>query len=166
MPATNRENPGVSRRSPVPLYHQVADDLRAKVTDGTWPAGARLPNEQELCSTYRVSQITLRHALRILADDGVIVRSPGTGTFVRPVTLTGGVRGLTSFTEEMEALGLKAGGVVLRKGVVSATPSLASALAVVQGFSALEAIPSTDRGRRANWLADLLPPSAALPGSR
>jgi GntR family transcriptional regulator len=120
------------------LYHQVADDLRAKIAQGVWPADARLPNERELCEMYHVSLITLRHALQILANEGLVVRNQGSGTFVRTSTLTEGLRGLSSFTEEMKALGVKAGGVVLRKGTVRASPDQASALRLPAGSDLFE----------------------------
>lgn len=122
----------------MPLYHQVVADLRAKISHGVWLPESQLPNERELCELYHVSQITVRHALQILADEGLIVRNQGSGTFVRATTLTEGLRGLSSFSEEMEALGVKAGGLVLRKRVVKATAELASSLQVAQGSDLFE----------------------------
>jgi GntR family transcriptional regulator len=129
---------GVNRQSPVPLYHQVVEDLRAKISQGAWPPESQLPNERELCELYHVSQITVRHALQILADEGVIVRNQGSGTFVRATTLTEGLRGLSSFSEEMKALGAKAGGLVLRKRVVKASAEQARALHVAEGSDVFE----------------------------
>src|SRR5690606_28939910 len=57
----------------------------------------------------------------------------GRGTFVRETTLTAGARGLTSFTSEMQALGLTAGGRTIESGVVSAAEDVATALDVPTG---------------------------------
>ena len=121
-----------------PLYHVVASDLRKKIGEGIWPRDARLPNEAELCQSYGVSRITIRHALAILVNEGLVIRAQGSGTFVRGTTITVGLRGLSSFTEEMAALGVKTGGRVLAKKVVAATTEQAAALNVSEGSSLLE----------------------------
>ena len=121
---------GVSRGLPAPLYHQVAEDLRQKIAQGVWPPETQLPNEAELCELYKVSRITLRHAIALLVGDGLVVRTQGSGTFVRNTTLTEGLRGLSSFSEEMRALGVRAGGRVLHQGVVPASREQAAALQV------------------------------------
>ncbi|MGH3322713.1 MAG: GntR family transcriptional regulator [Streptosporangiaceae bacterium] len=109
----------VSRASPVPLYHQVKTDLRARIQRGDWRPGDQIASEAELCERYGASRITIRRALGDLVSEGVLVRVSGRGTFVREPTLTAGSRGLTSFTEEMAGLGLRAGarvvGVELRE---------------------------------------------------
>lgn len=129
---------GISRESPLPLYYQVAEDLKAKISQGVWAPGSQLPNERELCGLYRVSQITVRHALQMLAEEGLVVRTQGSGTFVRATTLMEGLRGLSSFTEEMQALGVKAGGTVLRKRVVRASPEQAGPLHLQEGAELFE----------------------------
>jgi GntR family transcriptional regulator len=67
-----------------PRYQQVAEDLRAKITDGRFAIGAQLPTENDLCSHYAVSRFTVREALRVLAEDGLITRKRGSGTLVAP----------------------------------------------------------------------------------
>jgi GntR family transcriptional regulator len=121
-----------------PLYNLVASDLRRKIVDGVWAPEARLPNEAELCHRYRVSRITIRHALAILVSEGLVTRSQGSGTFVRGATIMAGLRGLSSFTEEMSALGVKTGGRVLGKTVMAATAEQARALGIAEGEPLLE----------------------------
>ncbi len=67
-----------------PRYQQVAQDLRAKMADGRFPTGAQLPTENDLCGLYNVSRFTVREALRVLAEDGLISRKRGSGTIVAP----------------------------------------------------------------------------------
>lgn len=121
-----------------PLYNVVASDLRKKIADGAVPAESRLPNEAELCQRYGVSRITIRHALAILVNEGLVARSQGSGTFVRGATIMAGLRGLSSFTEEMSALGVKTGGRVLSKRVVHANAEQAAALNTTEGSELLE----------------------------
>lgn len=70
------------KRLPIPLYFQIASDLRQQIESGALAADAQLPNEKELARTYDVSLITVRGAMRLLLDDGLVVRLPGRGTFV------------------------------------------------------------------------------------
>jgi GntR family transcriptional regulator len=65
-----------------PLYRQLADRLRMAITDGTFPPGALLPTELELCTSHGVSRHTARDALRLLSDEGLIARKRGAGTLV------------------------------------------------------------------------------------
>lgn len=121
-----------------PLYQTVASDIRKRIANGAWPPDSQLPNEAALCERYGVSRITLRHALDILVAEGLVVRNQGSGTFVRGTTITAGVRGLSSFTEEMSALGVKGGSRLLGKRVTSANAEQAMALNVEEGTSLLE----------------------------
>ncbi len=99
----------------LPLYQQVADDVRARIRSRTWPPGSRLPTEAELTTIYGASRITIRQALDILGREGLIVRQPGVGTFVLEPLVTAGPRLLSSFTEEVRQLGLVPSSRVLRQ---------------------------------------------------
>jgi hypothetical protein len=50
-----------------PIYQQIAGRLRAAIADGTYPVGARLPTELELCEQFGISRFTARGAVRLLA---------------------------------------------------------------------------------------------------
>jgi GntR family transcriptional regulator len=75
--------PGQSR------YAALAAALRARVVAGEWPPGSALPAEQTLAAEHGVALGTLRRALELLADQGLIERIHGRGTFVR-AGMTGG----------------------------------------------------------------------------
>lgn len=66
----------------LPLYQQVMDDLKAKIEDGSYPAGRRIPSETELSEAYGVSRITVRHAVQELCEEGYLAKRQGKGTFV------------------------------------------------------------------------------------
>ena len=59
------------------LYQDLAVKLRRAVTDGTFPPGSQLPSESALCQTYGVARSTVRRALSILAEDGVLASHQG-----------------------------------------------------------------------------------------
>ncbi|WP_052890081.1 GntR family transcriptional regulator [Thermogemmatispora carboxidivorans] len=64
------------------LANQVRQRLRVLISTGIYPPGSRLPNEEELSETLGVSRTTLREALQGLAQEGLILRWHGHGTFV------------------------------------------------------------------------------------
>jgi GntR family transcriptional regulator len=64
-------------------YHRVYNILRERILDYTMSAGEKIPPERELCDTFGVSRITVRHSLQMLQDQGLVERRPGKGTFVR-----------------------------------------------------------------------------------
>ncbi|AEF82141.1 putative periplasmic binding proteins and sugar binding domain of the LacI family [Leadbettera azotonutricia ZAS-9] len=54
-----------------------------EITSGRLLPGSQLPSEKDLCQTYSVSRITSKKALELLAEQGIISRYPGKGSFVR-----------------------------------------------------------------------------------
>lgn len=67
---------------PLPLYHQVEQDLRARVHAREFVPGSALPSEERIGDHYGVSRITVRRALDALIAQGLIVRRRGVGSFV------------------------------------------------------------------------------------
>jgi GntR family transcriptional regulator, arabinose operon transcriptional repressor len=65
------------------LYRKLADVLRQHINEGGMPEGGRLPTEFELSTIYGVSRGTVRQALGLLEEEGLIKRVPGLGTFIR-----------------------------------------------------------------------------------
>lgn len=65
------------------LYFDVMGFLREDICSGRYSPGEKLPSEDQLAREFSVSRVTLREALRVLEDDGLIVRRHGSGTFVR-----------------------------------------------------------------------------------
>jgi GntR family transcriptional regulator len=68
--------------SAVPKYLQLRDALRAAIANGRWSAGERIPAEDALTAVTGLSLGTVQRAVRTLADDGVVVRRHGLGTFI------------------------------------------------------------------------------------
>ncbi|MFD3577707.1 GntR family transcriptional regulator [Streptomyces sp. NPDC058644] len=62
---------------------QIADDLRARIDDGEFGPGARLPGEPALVRDYGVAKMTASGALKLLIAEGAAVSRPGSGTYVR-----------------------------------------------------------------------------------
>jgi GntR family transcriptional regulator, arabinose operon transcriptional repressor len=66
----------------LPIYVRVADDLRTKLGHSPFEYGSLLPGEFELSKGYNLSRGTIRKALDILANEGLISRQPGRGTLI------------------------------------------------------------------------------------
>jgi len=64
------------------LYEQVRNHLKEQINAGAWEIGAILPNEPDLARDLGVSCGTVRNALGMLEDEGVVARKQGRGTFV------------------------------------------------------------------------------------
>lgn len=69
--------PGQSR------YAALAAAMRARIVAGEWPAGSAIPAEQTLAAEHGVALGTMRRALDLLAEQGLVERIHGRGTFVR-----------------------------------------------------------------------------------
>ena len=69
--------PGQSR------YAALAAALRARIVAGEWPPGSAMPSEQTLAAEHAVALGTLRRALDLLSEQGLVERVHGRGTFVR-----------------------------------------------------------------------------------
>jgi GntR family transcriptional regulator len=113
--------------SPLPLYYQLEQDLRARIRANEFPAGP-IPTEQRLCETYGVSRITVRRALDALLASGLIARRQGVGTFVnapgetvKSLKLIGSLDDLASYSAPLTHR-------ILAKEAIPAPPAVAEAL--------------------------------------
>ncbi|HET9827106.1 MAG TPA: GntR family transcriptional regulator [Nocardioidaceae bacterium] len=72
----------VDRSSPVPLYHQLAEQLSRAITSGRLQPGDAFENEIAVAERLRISRPTVRRAYQELVDQGLLVRRRGLGTTV------------------------------------------------------------------------------------
>lgn len=68
--------------SPLPLYHQLADELSAQIIAGSLAVGDRIPSEHELAAQYSLGRPTVRQATEVLVRRRVLQRRRGSGTYV------------------------------------------------------------------------------------
>ena len=78
------ENPfqAVCKGTSLPLYRQIKDHIRTKISDRSWIPGQKIPSENELVQSLGVSRMTVNRALRELSHEGLLNRVHGIGTFV------------------------------------------------------------------------------------
>ena len=90
------------KNNAVPLYEQVADSIRKEITSGKIPAGENIGTHLELTKKYGVSLITVRKALKILTDEGMIILKQGKGTFVNRTVFQDDSNSLTGLSVVLE----------------------------------------------------------------
>jgi GntR family transcriptional regulator len=95
----------IDRSSDLPLFFQLKQILLAQIKDGSFLPDSALPSEKRLEKTYGVSQITVRRALRDLADEGYIVRQPGRGTFPVKPKIEQRTSGISGLLDDLAAQG-------------------------------------------------------------
>lgn len=94
----------IDRASPVPLYHQLAEQLRASIDDGVLQPGDPFENEVAVAGRLRLSRPTVRRAIQELVDQGLLVRRRGLGTTVANKKVHRNLR-LSSLYDDLERAG-------------------------------------------------------------
>ena len=122
--------------SPVPLYHQVAEQLQAAIDGGRLRRGDFLPSELDLAAAWGVSRPTARQAIQRLVDKGLLVRRRGVGTQVVSATVRRPVR-LTSLYDDLAEQDRKPTTEVIVHAHVTADSDVAQALGVPEGTGLL-----------------------------
>lgn len=72
----------IDRSSPIPLYHQLAEQLRGAITEGRLQPGDPFENEVAVAERLQLSRPTVRRAIQELVDQGLLIRRRGLGTTV------------------------------------------------------------------------------------
>ena len=120
----------------MPLYFQIAENLKAAIEQGELRAGDLLDNGIQISERLNVSVPTVRQAIQRLTHEGFVVRQRGVGTVVvhRPIQRR---LALSSLHEDLMAAGLEPATTVLSARLVSAEEDVATALGVPTGETVL-----------------------------
>lgn len=121
------------KRSPVPLYYQLAELIESQIDSGVLKPADKLPSERNIAAMAGISRMTARQALNYLEQRGAIEVRHGVGTFVTPPKLTSDPLHLLGFTEQMMAIGGTVTSSVLAQDVIEAPRSMATELRITTG---------------------------------
>jgi GntR family transcriptional regulator len=110
----------INRDSRLPLYTQLYEILRARITSGEWTPGEMIPPEHELMDSHQISRTTVRQTLDMLVNEGLIYRQRGRGTFVAHPPMEQALLRIISFTDDMQQRGFEPSTEVLFSGLVPA----------------------------------------------
>jgi GntR family transcriptional regulator len=86
-----------------PRYREIEQALRSRIA--SMQPGHRLPSDADLCAEFGVSRMTARHAMAQLAEEGLVRRDPGRGTFVAEPPTHRRANFLMTFSREMRRQG-------------------------------------------------------------
>ncbi|MGA9669590.1 MAG: GntR family transcriptional regulator [Terracidiphilus sp.] len=109
-----------------PAYKRIQSAIRQRIDSGELKPGDVVDSERELARIHSVSLMTARHALADLAQEGIVERRHGAGTFVAPPQIH--FNKLLSYTEQMASLGLTTHSRIVSSGTVIREQEIAARL--------------------------------------
>lgn len=98
-----------------PIYTQLANYFRRLVNAKVLVPGEKMPPEEEMCRALNVSRTTMRQAINLLVDEGLLVRYRAKGTFVSERKLTRRLNHLYNFTSDMKSIGMTPSSTILNQ---------------------------------------------------
>lgn len=123
----------------LPQFALIKQYIQDHIDSGAWPAGTRTPSENDLCAMFSVSRMTARRALQELADQNILSRTPGSGTFVaekKPYTPSLEVYNPVDRARETDGYSNR----ILSLGALAASPEMAALLHVQAGRDIYNAV--------------------------
>lgn len=121
----------LDRDSAIPLYAQLSEILRQKILSSEWKPSQKIPSENELNQIYGVSRMTARQVIAQLANEGLVFRVQGKGTFVAPQKIkTRSPVGYQGIRRQLEQQGYQTETRLLSQEIVPASPSTAAPLGI------------------------------------
>ncbi|MCL2117438.1 MAG: GntR family transcriptional regulator [Planctomycetaceae bacterium] len=127
------EQPVLVKTSSKPLYQQLDELIRNKLHSGEWSAHDLLPSENELARNYRLSRMTVRSVIVRLAQEGLLYRVPGKGTYVAEKKITTSSLSYIGIREQLEKQGFQTSTEILDIQNDYVSPKLASKFHVGAG---------------------------------
>ncbi len=116
-----------------PLYIQIAQQLRQSVHGGTYRVNERLPAESQLAERFGVNRHTLRQAIALLKQEGLLRIERGRGTFVTAAPIRYAIGKRVRYNESLKAQGLTVRFELVRSLELPATESVAKGLSLKVG---------------------------------
>ncbi len=117
---------------PTPKYLQIARKMTHLIEQSAVLAHHGLPSERQLVELLDISRVTARKALQVMTESGLVIRKPGSGTFVAP-RLEQPLSRLSSFSEELRLRGLNSTATWLVRDSALANSQELMALSLAHG---------------------------------
>ncbi|MEJ5112995.1 GntR family transcriptional regulator [Erwinia billingiae] len=128
----------VLKDSEVPLYLQVSEWIRENIYKGDLTTGDRVPSENQIMDMLGVSRGTVKKAVTMLVNEGLLVQVQGKGTFVKSENISYSLgEGLLSFAESLESQHLNFETKVIESRLDVASKLVASKLGIETGAAIL-----------------------------
>lgn len=117
----------------LPLYRKIKEYILDRIASGEWPPSTRVPSENELVKTFKVSRMTTNRALRELTDEGFLVRVAGVGTFISDLKAQSHPLEIHNIAEEIQQRGHSHTAQVLTLEKTGAAEKVAARLNITAG---------------------------------
>jgi len=115
----------VTYKSSEPIYKQIIKSIKKKISAKEWKEGDKIPSEEEMVAELEVSRGTVRKAISVLVEDGILEKIQGKGTYIAKATISYPfAQELVSFAESMDQKHLNFATKVLVCEKVKPTPFL------------------------------------------
>ncbi|GGJ98408.1 HTH-type transcriptional repressor YvoA [Lentibacillus kapialis] len=98
----------------IPIYMQIADDIRNKILNEEYKINSKIPTEDMIVEQYDVSRMTGRQAVTELVNEGLVYRVHGKGVFVSRKKLERNLNRLNGFYEDMKEKGYTPGSKIIK----------------------------------------------------
>lgn len=112
----------LKRDAGIPLYQQLANEIKAQIAAGELRQNEQLMTEMELSKEFNVSRITVRKALELLVDEDILIKRQGIGAFVTGKKLVRSMNTVMGFTQTCEMNGQRASSQLLSASLDEAHP--------------------------------------------
>ncbi len=128
----------IDKNSPIPIYHQLEEYIKAQIENGELEPDQAIPSERVYADMFQISRMTIRQALTNLVNEGYLYRQKGKGTFVNKQKLEQRLQGLTSFTEDMRERGLTPSSRLISFEIIPAGRGIADRLNLAENTPVYE----------------------------
>lgn len=123
----------LSGEQSTPIYQQIKDAIRTKISAGEWRSGEMIPSENQLVDELGISRMTINRPLRELTDEGLLKRVHGLGTFVAVPPRQAPLLELIPIAEEIKQQGKRYRAEVLQLKEVTANTEIAQGMQLERG---------------------------------
>ncbi len=118
----------LDKQSLIPRYYQIFEELYTQIEEGFYKEGDRFPSDTELVKKYGVSRGTIREAIKLIFQRGLLVRKQGKGTFVTHKKIEQDAQRLLGFTELMQSYNINPSAKVIEKTIKEPSAKVRSLL--------------------------------------
>ncbi len=115
-------------RDTLPIYTQIANELRQNINQGAYQVGDRLPTENQLSDRFGVNRHTVRRAIALLKSEGLLRVDQGRGTFVAGTPIRYPIGQRMRYNETLKAQGFQNSFQLLKAVEIPATQTIAEGL--------------------------------------
>lgn len=118
----------INAESATPIYFQISEQIREDIRCGKLKPQDMLPPDRVFCEELNVSRMTVKKAIDLLANEGLVVRKKGIGTFVASPKIVQSLYSVTGFTGDNARRGVRVYSQVLAHEVIAAPFEVAEKL--------------------------------------